>query len=258
MLKKRVVPLLLWSGGKLRKTKQFDEGVVVGDSLKTSRLFSDQQADEIMLLNIDDSVFGKDLFLETVSRIAREIMMPLSVGGKVRSFNDARKLFEAGADKIVMNTIFFEDPVLARAIVASFGSQAVVAGVDYKLETGSEKGMRLFSDRASRARPTSVSAHLHSVSLAGAGEVMLQSIDRDGSQTGYDLESLVAVRNLVEVPLTIAGGARDFSDLKAAFDLGADAAACGSLFYFGDNNPLRAKSYLANKGIMVRNHLQFA
>ena len=252
MLKKRVIPLLLWSGGKLRKTRNFSNPTVVGNPLKTCKVFSDQDADELILLNISDDPDQRRSFVEQLAQITSEVMMPIAAGGGIRGVEHAEALFNAGADKLVINSLLYEDADAAQELVARFGSQAIVASVDYR---ESDEGCRvsdLYCQSGKVPRTISLRDHLADVRNNGVGEIMIQSISRDGTQTGYDLETLKAVRAWTELPLIVAGGAQDFSDLKRAFDLGADAAACGSLFYFGDNNPVRAKSYLANSGVAVR------
>lgn len=252
MLKKRVIPLLLWSGGKLRKTKEFSNPIVVGSPLRTCKVFSDQDADELILLNIDVNPNQSRGFVEELSRIASEVMMPLAAGGGITGVKDAEALFNAGADKVVVNSLLFENPNAVKALVTKFGSQAVVVCVDYRESDEARQAPILYSHCGKVARSISLREHLAAARDCGVGEIMIQSIGRDGTQNGYDFETLTAARVYTDLPLIVAGGARDFSDLKEAFDVGADAAACGSLFYFGDNNPIRAKSYLANCGVAVR------
>lgn len=249
MLKRRIIPIELLDDGRLVKTIQFAAPRDVGDPVKSSQVYSDQDADELMLLNISrtDRKLGK--LLEVVARIAQECFVPLTVGGGIRNLNDARQLFAVGADKILINSAAYRNPELIAEIGEQYGKQAVVVGIDVRTH---QKKFELFSDCGRKLEMLSLVDHLETVIDAGASEIMIQSICRDGTMSGYDLSLIRTVIARCSVPVIAAGGAGDFLHLKDAFDAGVDATACGSLFNFGDNNPLRAKAFLKNYNIPLK------
>jgi cyclase len=249
VLKRRVIPLELWKKGRLVKTVRFGESRDVGDPVKSSQVYSDQDADELMVLNIEGPDGDFDEFARTVSRIATCCFVPLTVGGGIREKGHADALFASGADKVLVNTVAYEHPNVVNQIANKYGSQAVVAGIDYSGDSGS---LSLLSSGGRKVQKVTLRGHLADLKSAGAGEIMLQSVDRDGVMAGYDLILLREVAAELSMPLIIAGGAGSFADLVGAFAAGADGAACGSLFNFGDNNPLRAKAFLKNRGVCVK------
>ena len=249
MLKRRVIPLLLWEKGRLVKTVRFEPGRDVGDPVKSSQVYSDQDADELILLNIGGMKENLQLFNQTISKIASCCFVPLSVGGGIRSLQDADTLFSAGADKVVVNTAAFHESNIITEISQKYGSQAIIISIDYRWCDGEPK---LYSHGGSKEENITLMKHLENSAGKGAGEIMLQSMERDGLMEGYDLELLRSVAPRVAAPMILAGGAGNFSHLVEAFKNGADAVACGSLFNFGDNNPIRAKAYLKNNGIQIK------
>ena len=249
MLKRRIIPIELLDGGRLVKTARFAAPRDVGDPVKSSQVYSNQDADELLLLNIDRGQREVQALIDVLVKIAQECFVPLTVGGGIRNLADATRLFVAGADKVLVNSVAFTQPGLIREIGARYGRQAVVVGIDAKVE---KNGYALYSDCGRHQERASLSEHISTIVAAGAGEIMIQSIDRDGSMQGYDLNLLQSVITLSPVPIIAAGGAGNFLHLKQAFDLGTDAAACGSLFNFGDNNPLRAKAFLKNHNIPLK------
>ena len=249
MLKRRIIPIELLDDGRLIKTVGFSAPRDVGDPVKSSQVYSDQDADELLLLNIAREHRDVEALVEVVARIARECFVPFTVGGGIRSLEDAARLFAAGADKVLINSAAYSQPDLITEIGDRYGQQAVVVGIDARSKA---TGFILFSNCGRRQESVSLSEHITTVVAAGAGEIMIQSIDRDGTLVGYDLSLLQAVISLSSVPVIVAGGAGDFMHLKQAFDVGTDAAACGSLFNFGDNNPLRAKAFLKNYNIPLK------
>lgn len=249
MLKRRIIPIELLSGGRLVKTRGFVAPRDVGDPVNSSKVYSDQDADELLLLQIDREARCMSTLVATVDRIAAHCFVPLTAGGGIASIDDAAKLFAAGADKVLVNTLAYRDPAVLAAIASRFGCQALVVGIDVRLEQGQ---FVLYSDSGRRHETVSLEAHIAAVVAAGAGELMVQSIDRDGMMDGYDLGLVRRVVAASSVPVIAAAGAGHFLHLKEAFESGADAAACGSLFNFGDNNPLRAKAFLKNYGIPLK------
>jgi len=250
MLKRRIIPIELFDGQRLVKTIGFGEARDVGHPVKSSQVYSDQDADELMFLNISRNGRSVQQMIDVISEIARNCFVPFSVGGGISSVNDAAHLFDAGADKVVVNSAAYRQPELIAEIARIHGKQAVIVGIDVRHV--SPHGFELYSDCGRQLEPIGLMEHIAAVTAAGAGEIMVQSIDQDGQMLGYDLDLIQTVVKNTSTPIIAAGGAGDFLHLKQAFDAGVDAAACGSLFNFGDNNPLRAKAYLKNYDIPLK------
>lgn len=234
---------------RLVKSQQFGGFRDVGDPISSSKIYSANDADELIFLNIDRDKKSFSTLVKYVQRISQECFVPLTVGGGISKVYDARSLFEAGADKVLINTAAYSKPDLIQEIVDQFGSQSLVVGVDIKVQNNK---YILFSNCGMKKESIELSDHILSVISAGAGELMIQSIDHDGKMIGYDLKLLRHVLSISTVPVIAAGGPGNFMDLKKAFDEGVDAVSAGSLFNFGDNNPLRAKAFLKNYGIKLK------
>jgi len=252
MLKRRIIPLILWQDGRLVKTRQFGNSVVVGDLIKTCKVYSDQDADELIILNINEGGADFDEFLSSIEKLSREVMMPIAIGGGIGSVDSAERAFRSGADKVVVNSAHYDDPGLLGQISSRFGAQAVVVSVDYRVGSDGET----FWAKGGKARKNvEIESHLKALSVQGFGELMVQAIDRDGMKVGYDLTFLARILGQLNMPVIVAGGAGNFEHLYDAFKLGADAVACGALFNFGDNNPQRAKAFLRNYGVPLKKSL---
>lgn len=249
MLKRRIIPIQLLRGDRLVKTKVFGSPRDVGDPVKSSKIYSDNDADELFLLQIEHREGALENLLSKVQKISKECFAPLTAGGAINKPEDAIRLFSSGADKVVINSICFTKPDVISDIANFSGSQAVIVAIDVKFEKGNYV---LYSECGSKPQPVSLERHIATVVDSGAGEILIQSIDHDGLMEGYDLNLLELVFNVCSLPIIIAGGAGNFLHLKEAFDKGADAVACGSLFNFGDNSPLRAKAFLKNYGIPLK------
>jgi cyclase len=249
VLKRRIIPIQLLSEGRLVKTIRFSEPRDVGDPVQSSKVYSAQDADELLLLQVDRNGRGIESLVTVVLQIATHCFVPLCVGGGIKCLEDAVRLFEAGADKIVINSAAYGVSSAIASISKLYGRQAIVVGIDVREE---KSGYILYSNCGRSREWVSLEEHIESVVYAGAGELLIQSIDRDGVMGGYDLPLLSRVLAISPVPVIAAAGAGNFMHLKEVFDMGADAAACGSLFNFGDNNPLRAKAFLKNYGIDLK------
>lgn len=251
MLKKRIIPIELLYSGRLVKSVKFTSFRDVGDPVKSSKVYSDQDADELMVLNISRVDRKIDSILKVVNDIAQNCFVPLTVGGGINSVEDAIKLFEAGADKVLVNSAALKNASILSEISRLFGNQAVVVGIDVKLDSDGE--FHIYSDCGRYLEPLKLNEYIGLVTKAGVGEVFIQSIDNDGVMNGYDFNLLKYVKKTTDVPIIAGGGAGHFSHILKAFECGIDAAACGSLFNFGDNNPLRAKAFLKNYSIPLKN-----
>lgn len=250
MLKKRVIPVLLLREGRMVKGVRFGEFRDTGNPRTTVRIYSAQDADELVFLDIDASPGSHQALVEIVHDAAAECFMPLAAGGGIRTIEDVRELLLAGADKVVITTAAITEPGLIESVAERFGAQCVVAGIDYR---SGPDGARVWIRCGSEATDLDPVAHAIALVQRGAGEILLNSIDRDGVMQGYDLDMAKQVAAAVSVPVIVAGGAGNFMHLAELLrDTPASAAACASLFHFGDNNPIRARSYLRNLGIPMR------
>ncbi len=249
MLKRRIIPIELLSGGRLIKTRVFADSRDVGDPVKSSKVYSDQDADELVLLNVDRGNRTISELVSVLSRIAEQCFVPLVAGGGIACVDDAASLFAVGADKVVLNSVAYRNPAVVTDISSRYGQQGVVASIDVRREDGDYVP---YSNCGRQRESVSLEEHIASVIAAGAGEILIQSIDLDGTMAGYDLDLMRRALTASSVPVIAAAGAGNFNHLKDVLELGVAAAACGSLFNFGDNNPLRAKAYLKNYSIPLK------
>ncbi len=250
MLKKRIIPVQLLLGERLVKTVAFGTWRDVGDPVASSKVYNAQNADELVFLNIDRGERTIAPLLRVLERVSAVSFMPLALGGGIRSFADAATLIRHGADKVVLNSAVFSAPEIITQIAEAFGSQAVIVGIDARRDGN---GWQVCSDCGRTAQDIPLSDHVRRVVDLGAGEVLIQSIDRDGTMRGYDVPLIETVQRVCPRPVIGVGGAGDFSHLQEAFlTTGVSALGCGSLFNFGDNNPIRAKAFLANHGLKFK------
>lgn len=250
MLKKRVIPVLLLRDGRMVKGVQFANYRDTGNPRTAVRIYSAQDADELVFLDIQGGLASRKALFEVVRDAAKECFMPLAAGGGIEDVEDVRELLAAGADKVVVTTAAVTRPGLIARIVDRFGSQCVVAGVDYR---SGPDGARVWIRSGTEATALDPLEHAVALAAEGAGEILLNCIDRDGTMGGYDLEMAKRVAAAVPVPVIVSGGAGNFMHLAELLrDTETSAAACASLFHFGDNNPIRARSYLRNLDIPMR------
>lgn len=248
MLKKRIIPLMLFQKGRLVKSVQFKNYRDVGDPVKSSAVYNSQTSDEIILLNIDKSVDRVRQIAQVLPQISKVCFMPLSAGGGVNTLAEASLLLTQGADKVVINSAAYRDGDLITRVAERFGVQAVVVGIDIKKESGGKKS--LWSACGETLEDVTLEEHIKACEKYGAGEFLIQSIDQDGMMTGYDLDLLAAATKTSTVPIIGCGGSGNYGHLKEAFiRTGVSALACGSLFNFSDSNPVRAKAFLNNEGL---------
>ena len=251
MLKVRVIPCLDVKDGRVVKGVNFVALRDAGDPVEQARAYDAAGADELMFLDITASHEGRGAILDVVARTADVCFMPLSVGGGIRTVEDARALLLAGADKISVNSAAVEDPDLISRCADAFGSQAVVAAVDARAVEGG--GWRVFTYGGRRDTGLDAVAWAMEAVRRGAGEILLTSMDRDGVRSGYDLGLLRAVTNAVKVPVIASGGAGEARHMVEAVTTGgADAVLAASIFHFGDVSISEAKAAMAAAGVPVR------
>ena len=251
MLKVRVIPCLDVKDGRVVKGVQFLELRDAGDPVEQARAYDAAGADELMFLDITASHEGRGAILDVVARTADVCFMPVSVGGGVRTVEDARRLLRAGADKVSVNTAAVEDIGNLTRIADAFGSQCAVLAIDAKARAGG--GWEVFTYGGRRATGLDAVEHAVRGVERGAGEILLTSMDRDGAKSGYDTALLKAISSAVSVPVIASGGAGDVQHLvEAVRDGGADAVLAASIFHFGEVSIGDAKHALAAAGLPVR------
>jgi cyclase len=249
MLKKRIIPVQLLINNRLVKTIRFDQYRDVGNPVSSSRIYNDSDADELVFLNINRDIRSVEPMLTLIEKITEVCFLPLALGGGIRNLSDAAKLINNGADKVVINSAVYRDPTLIRRIADIFGNQAVVVSIDVRRNPESDC-YQLYSDCGRRLEDAELQEHVEVCVEQGAGEILVNSIDADGTMQGYDTDLIQRVTECSSVPVIGCGGAGTFNHMKDAFlKAHVSALACGSLFNFGDNNPIRAKAFLSNYGI---------
>ncbi len=231
MLKSRIIPCLLLSGNGFVKTKKFKNPTYLGDPINIVHIFNEKEVDEIVILDIDASNYGKPINMELLQNIATECFIPMSYGGGVRNIEDARKLNRIGYEKIVVNSVIFENPQVIFEMKKILGSQSIVASIDVKKNLlGKYKVFTKSGTQSTGLNPIEVAKI--AVDL-GVGEILLTSIDRDGTYQGYDMDLIEQVANSVDVPVIASGGASSTVDLINVIKFaGASAAAACSIFVF--------------------------
>jgi imidazole glycerol-phosphate synthase subunit HisF len=226
----RVIPCLLLKEGGLVKTTRFARPRYVGDPINAIRIFNEKCVDELVFLDIDASRAGREPDYDLIGRIAGECFMPLCYGGGIRSLEQARRIVALGVEKIALNSTAIDRPALVAELSRELGSSSVVAAIDVKRDwLGRERVYHPGRRRVTRLDPV---AHARTLVEAGAGEVFLNSVDRDGRYVGFDTDLIRRVTAAVNVPVIACGGAAGLDDMRGAFDAGASAAAAGSLFVF--------------------------
>ena len=249
MLARRLIPCLDVKDGRVVKGINFLELRDAGDPVAQAAAYEAQGADELCYLDISASPEGRSTIVDIVRRTADQVFMPLTVGGGVRTVADAERLLLAGADKIAMNTQAIRTPDLVREAAERFGNQAIVVAVDAK-RTGDH--WEVFSHGGRTPEGLDALEWCKKVADLGAGELLVTSMDRDGTGKGYDLELIRAIATSVSIPVIASGGVGKLADLADGLEAGADAVLAASIFHFGHHTIGEAKAYLAGRGIAVR------
>ncbi len=256
MLAKRIIPCLDVADGRVVKGVRFLELRDAGDPVAAAQAYDSQGADELVFLDITASYEGRAIMLDVVRRTAEGIYMPLTVGGGIRGIDDIRTLLRAGADKVSLNTAALERPALIRAAAERFGSQCIVVAIDAKREaaaSGADGRWRVYSHGGRRPVDWDAVAWAQEAESLGAGEILLTSMDRDGTRDGYDLALTRAVAEVVSIPVIASGGVGTLEHLREGLVEGkADAALAASIFHFGTCTVRDAKVYLRERNVRVR------
>jgi imidazole glycerol-phosphate synthase subunit HisF len=251
MLTKRIIPCLDVTNGRVVKGTRFLQLRDAGDPVECAKMYDSQGADELVFLDITASSDKRKTLIDVVERTANECFMPLTVGGGVRNIEDIRSLLLAGADKVSINTAALQNPELIKQGAEDFGSQCIVVAMDVKQEPGF--GWRVYTHGGRYPTEWEATAWAKEVETLGAGEILLTSMDADGTCEGYDLKVTKAVSQAVGIPVIASGGAGDLSHLAQVLTEGcADAVLAASIFHFGKYTIPAAKTFLASHGIPVR------
>lgn len=251
MLSKRIIPCLDVKDGRVVKGVKFLSLRDAGDPVEIAKRYSDEGADEITFLDITASHEKRSIMIDVVKKTAGEVFVSLTVGGGVRTLDDVRNLLLAGADKVAVNTAAVKDPEFVKQAAGKFGSQCIVVAIDARRVSDSTWEVYTHGGR----NPTGINAVDWAVQmeLLGAGEILLTSMDMDGTKNGYDLQLTEAVSSAVGIPVIASGGAGTLKHLHDGITIGeADAVLVASIFHYGEYSILEAKKYLKENGIEIR------
>ena len=252
MLAKRIIPCLDVTGGRVVKGVNFVGLRDAGDPVEIAARYNDQGADELTFLDITATSDDRGLLLHIIEAIAAQVFIPLTVGGGVRSVADVRRLLNAGADKVSFNSAAVADPALIEAASDKYGAQCIVVAIDAKARVGAP-GWEVYTHGGRRNTGIDAVDWARRMVDAGAGEILLTSMDRDGTKRGFNLELTRAVSDAVTVPVIASGGAGTLQHLADGIRIGgADAVLAASIFHYGEFSVAQAKEFLARDGILVR------
>jgi cyclase len=253
MLSKRIIPCLDVNRGRVVKGVNFLNLRDAGDPVEVARRYEQDGADELVFLDITASHEGRDIMLDVVRRVSEQVFMPFTVGGGIRTLEDATRLIQAGAEKVSINSAAVKDPELITQVSGKFGRCATVVNIDPRRVN--RDGREVWEVHINGGRvPTGLEAvaWARRVEELGAGEIVLTSMDADGTKAGYDLPMTAAVSRAVRIPVVASGGAGSPEHLREAFEAGADAALAASIFHYNEYGIPATKRYLAERGVPVR------
>lgn len=251
MLTKRIIPCLDVTAGRVVKGINFVGLQDAGDPVEVAQRYNEQGADELTFLDITATSDGRDLILPIIEAVASMVFIPLTVGGGVRAIQDVRRLLNAGADKVSMNSSAVANPDLVSDASAHYGSQCIVVAIDAKQTA--PKRWEVFTHGGRKGTGIDAIEWAQEVAKRGAGEILLTSMDRDGTKDGFDLELTAAVSKAVSLPVIASGGVGGLQDLVDGIQIGrADAVLAASIFHYGQHSVQEAKQYLAKQGVAVR------
>ena len=265
VLAKRIIPCLDVTGGRVVKGVNFVELRDAGDPVEIAARYNDQGADELTFLDITATSDGRDVILHIIEAVASQVFIPLTVGGGVRQVEDVRRLLNAGADKVSFNSAAIANPQVIRDASAKYGAQCIVVAIDAKRRTGEDEqrlgvnglpvgpGWDVFSHGGRKNVGLDAVAWAKQMADYGAGEILLTSMDRDGTKSGFDLQLTRAVSDIVPVPVIASGGVGNLDHLADGVSIGgADAVLAASIFHYGEYTVQQAKERMRERGIPVR------
>ena len=246
---KRIIPCLDVNNGRVVKGVNFVNLIDAGDPVEVAKIYNDSGADELCFLDITASFENRDTIVHVVESVAKQLFIPLTVGGGIRKLDDISRLLNVGCDKVSINSAAISNPNLIDEVAKKFGSQCVVVALDVK-KTGESYNIYIHGGRTD----TGIDAYkwAKEVESRGAGEILLTSMDADGTKNGFDLEVTGKIGEMLQIPVIASGGAGNMKHIKEAFECGADAALAASIFHFGEIKISDLKKYLASQNIKVR------
>ena len=246
---KRIIPCLDVNNGRVVKGVNFVNLIDAGDPVEVAKIYNDSGADELCFLDITASFENRDTIVHVVESVAKQLFIPLTVGGGIRKIDDISRLLNVGCDKVSINSAAISNPNLIDEAAKKFGSQCIVVALDVK-KTGNSYNIFIHGGRTD----TGIDAYkwAKEVESRGAGEILLTSMDCDGTKNGFDLEVTGKISKMLKIPVIASGGAGNMEHIKEAFECGADAALAASIFHFGEIEICNLKKYLAKNGIKVR------
>lgn len=256
MRRVRVIPTLLLQKGGLVKSVKFKDSKYVGDPINAVKIFNDKQVDELVILDISATAEGRSPYIEKIREIASEAFMPVAYGGGITSVEQIKEIIKSGIEKVVLNTVAFKNPQVLRDASDYVGSQSVVASIDVKKNVFGK--YKVFVSNASVNTGKDPILYAKEMERAGAGELFLNSIDRDGTFAGYDTELIKAVSQAVSIPVVATGGASTVGDFLKAVQHGASAVAAGSMFVFKGPHRAVLISYPSQKDLKEGLFLRFS
>jgi len=250
MLKTRIIPTMLWKNFGLVKGVGFDSWRRVGTVLPSIRVYTLRQVDEIIFVDISATRENREPDFESIAEFTEECSVPMTVGGGISTLEHIRALLRSGADKVSLNSVTYENPNIISEASSIFGSQCIVASIDFLKHNDSRCECFKNAGTVSTGKDPIEWARL--MEKMGAGEILLTSIQRDGTMIGYDLDIIKAVSSAISIPVIASGGAGNYEHMYQAHLNGASAIAAASIYHFTEQTPLEAKRYLALKGVAVR------
>ena len=249
----RIIPCLDVDAGRVVKGVNFVDLVDAGDPVELARRYDEEGADEVVFLDITASSDARDTILDVARRTAEEVFIPFTIGGGIRSVDDARKLLRAGADKVSVNTAAVDRPELVTEIATEFGSQCAVVAIDAKHTGRTPSGFEVFVHGGRTPKGIDAVEWAQEVERRGAGEILLTSMDRDGTKVGFDLPLTRAICEAVNIPVIASGGVGTLDHLvEGVTEGGADAVLAASIFHFGEHTVAEAKAHMVAAGVDVR------
>ena len=251
MVKKRIIPKFLLKDGRLVKGVRFHENFrEAGNPVTTARVYDSYGVDEIVFLDVQATVNSQHTMVDIIKQVSRDVFMPFTAGGGVRTLEDVNRLLRAGADKISVNTAAVENPGFVKQAAKTFGDQCITVAIDYRRSP--KGGARVYTHAGHRETDIDPVEWALRMQDSNCGEILLCSIDHDGTMKGYDLEMIERASKALDVPLIASSGAGSLQDCIDALNAGASAIAISSLFLFTDHSPIKVRSFLWSKGLEVR------
>lgn len=251
MLKKRIIPKFLIRNGRLVKGVRFHDNFrEAGNPVSTAKVYDAYGVDELLFVDIDATPQGRPATGSIIERVSEEVFMPFTVGGGICTLEQIASLLASGADKVCINTSAIDDPDFVTQAASRFGDQCIVVGIDYRrMPDGTQRVVSHCGTSPTQLDPLDWSLRMQD---AHAGEIMLCSIDRDGTMDGYDIDMIERTAQRLEIPLIASSGAGTLLHCREALDAGASAITISSMFLFSDHSPIKVRSYLATNGVSVR------